>query len=229
MKRGSLKRAVAFLLSISVILLHASASADPIYKWTDEAGNTYYSTTPDDPGAKKSELPKLARENIDSKIRELKAETPPSCDKHGGVDCSRNADTDGSVICLDGYREAKLPFRFECMEAKLKSELLVKFGEKDEIIKHSSEMRNKIADQSISELFLSVRNMSGIKASGIRAELRIPSRPPIPIEGPQEIDAFGQADYILPAVNFSGVPLWQIERARYRIWCENCGTVLGRN
>ena len=107
-------------------LLTSPASAAPIYRWTDEAGNTHYSTTPDDPRAKSQALPELRHENIDANIRKLQSETPESCDHHGGPDCSRGADADGSVVCLDGYRGAKLPFQFHCMEARLKSEMMLR-------------------------------------------------------------------------------------------------------
>lgn len=65
------------------------------------------------------DLPPIARENIDQKISRIKAETPDNCFKHAGVNCAAGADSDGSVVCNDGYRDAILPFNFSCLEASL--------------------------------------------------------------------------------------------------------------
>lgn len=65
------------------------------------------------------DLPPIARENIDQKISQIKAETPENCFKHAGVNCAAGADSDGSVVCNDGYRGAILPYNFNCLEANL--------------------------------------------------------------------------------------------------------------
>lgn len=203
--------------------------AQSIYVWTDEEGHKHYSTTPDHPGSVPSNLPQIQRENIEKNIQKLKAETPPSCDKHGGVDCSAGADSDGSVICRDDYRNAKLPFRFECLEARLKSEFFLKVEGEEKRVKHSQRLGEKLQGKVIQEIYLSTRNLSGVQAFGIKAEIRIAGRAPYPLQGPETIDAYGQSDYLVPPEALTGTNLRDIEQARYKISCTNCGSTLGVN
>lgn len=205
------------------------ANSQSIYVWTDEAGNKHFSSTPDHPNSVASDLPQIQHENIDSNIKKLKAETPPSCEKHGGVDCPSGADSDGSVICRDGFRGAKLPFRFECLEARLKTEFLARLSSGEKSLKIGKDLQAKLGERSIQELYLSVRNMSGVQAIGVKTEIRIPGKAPIPLSGPETIDAYGQTDFSLPATDLIDIPLRDIAQARYRVSCTNCSTSLGVN
>jgi hypothetical protein len=91
-----------------------AASADSIYKSTDKDGRVRYSTRAPSVDAKPADLPKIMRGEV--KLVDQKLVT---CEKHGGVNCQAGADSDGSVICLDGYRDASARFRFTCSSPKL--------------------------------------------------------------------------------------------------------------
>ena len=115
------------------------------------------------------------------------------------------------------------------MEARLKSEMMLRTAGENELIKHSRELQKRLAGRRVGELLLSVRNLTGVEAFGIKSEIRLPGKAPIPLLGPDKIDAFGQADYQLPAESLIGLGVRDIEQARYRISCTNSATVLGRN
>jgi hypothetical protein len=48
-----------------------------------------------------------------------------ACSGHGGVDCSVGADTDGSVICADGWRNSSVSYSSmaKCAKVSAKSEV----------------------------------------------------------------------------------------------------------
>ena len=100
--------AVGFLWSAQRV-----AAETPIYR-VERNGIVEYSSKPKDPSAKPADLPKLGR---------WKPESPHviqlTCSNHGGINCARGADTDGSVICFDSYRDSIQRFAFECSTAKL--------------------------------------------------------------------------------------------------------------
>lgn len=105
---------------LSIIFAISLADAQSVYKWTDADGNVHFSTSAPNPNAAPAALPELRRESVDARIEQLKATTPATCSQHGGVDCSRGADFDGSVVCFDGFSDAILPFRVHCSEARLR-------------------------------------------------------------------------------------------------------------
>ena len=78
----------------------APSALAQVYSWTDANGKTHYSTTPRSKGDKPKDLPVVQRENIDSKIKTIRATAPETCQTHGGIDCGRIDDRDGSVICM---------------------------------------------------------------------------------------------------------------------------------
>lgn len=208
------------------------AKADPIFQWTDETGRVHYGTKspegqPPTSDAKERDLPQITHENIDDRIRTIKAQTPKSCTSHGGVDCSRGADGDGSVICLDGFRDAVLPFRFECLEVRLQTELLVILPNGGGFLKHSRQLSKKLNGRLPEGLQLSVRNASGVQAFGIQTTLTIPGRGAISGTGPDAIDAYGNADYMLNFESMGPRPsVEQLEGTTYKVVCANCASVI---
>ena len=220
-----------FLLALVVCTARA-AIADPIFQWTDETGRVHFGTKAPD-GALPSrdvqqrDLPPLTRENIDDRIRTIKAQTPKSCNAHGGVDCGRGADSDGSVVCLDGYRDAVLPFQFECSEVRLQTELLVIVPGGSGFLKHSKQLKRKLNTRKPEGLQLSVRNASGVRAFGIQATITVPGRGSITGTGPDAIDAYGNADYMLDFTSIDLKPsVEQLEGTTYKVFCTNCASVM---
>lgn len=199
-----------------------------VYRWVDEEGRVHFST---DPAAaargKPADLPRLQKENLDSRIESIRSSTPRSCEQHGGEDCTRGADQDGSVICLDGYRDAVLPFRFHCMEARLQTDLLVLVADSSDFIKHGgSNLARRLEGKTPMGLQLNVRNLSGVKALDVHVELLLPGSGPRQIPGPPDIDAHGSADFMLPFTELRARPtVDQIAKVRYRVRCTNCESV----
>ena len=228
-----LVRQTLVLFSLFALILGASlAHAEPIFKWTDETGRVHYGTkSPDGKlptrDAEQKDLPPITRENIDDRIRTIKAQTPKSCNSHGGVDCARGADSDGSVVCLDGYREALLPFQFECSEVRVQTELLVLLPGEAGFLKHSRQLKKKLNGRKPEGFQLSVRNASGVRAFGIQTTLTVPGRGSIVGTGPDAIEPYGSADYLL---NFGSVDLKptveQLEGTTYKVLCTNCASVM---
>lgn len=60
--------------------------------------------------------PKHLTNKINSKVKDRKLE---SCITHGGINCEKGADKDGSVICADGFTESSALFSMRCSEGKL--------------------------------------------------------------------------------------------------------------
>lgn len=116
-----------------------SSQTAQIYKWVDEQGRTFYSSSKQEPRAELAKLPEIKRIK-DAPLDHFKE----GCKQHGGASCDRGADSDGSVICLDGFRESPLPFRFACSSARLSLEQLQAKGDKQKIlIKNSSGVQGK--------------------------------------------------------------------------------------
>lgn len=88
--------------------------ADQIYRWEAPDGSVHYSSEPPTKNAEPADLPRITRGRLG-----LKPQATETCDNRGGVNCQSGADLDGSVICNDGYKEVKTPFRFYCNSPKL--------------------------------------------------------------------------------------------------------------
>lgn len=108
---------ILFKILFTVILfqLVQSSSAETIYKWTDANGKEVFSSKKDDPRAMAAELPAIKKE----KVKKINT-APASCLKHGGNDCNKGSDKDGSVICLDGFLDSAVRYNFVCSEALVK-------------------------------------------------------------------------------------------------------------
>ena len=225
-------RIKSLFLCASVALLHfvaANCCAQNVYQWTDAQGQVHFSTQPNHKDAVQKALPPLQRENLDSKIKAIKDQTPDNCVQHGGIDCSRGADGDGSVICLDGYRSAVMPFQFECLEARMQSEyFLLLDAAKNERAPHSRNLSRTLQDRKAEGFELTLRNLSGVEAKGIKVEFVIGRKEVLTAQGPETLAPFSTADYSYLFSELGRVPpIAEIEQSRYRVDCANCSGVLG--
>lgn len=224
MRMGKRIIPLACCLFIALQLLPRSAHAQQIYQWKDASGKVHFSTSPDHSNADASKLPELRRENIDDRIQAIKAQTPQTCIRHGGVDCAKGADTDGSVFCLDGFDKAILPFRFECLEARLQAEFLLELDGKDEqLVPHSRNLSRKYQGEKGKGLQINLRNISGVAAKEMRAEISCARRQHFQALGPDEVPAYGNASYsFLFKDNNLAPSLAEIEKCEYKVNCVNC-------
>ncbi len=218
--------ALAFIFVTTCFVTPSSyADSGKLYSWTDEKGKVHFSNTPRNSDAQPAALPAIGRENIDQKIRTLKDSTPENCVRHGGIDCARGADSDGSVICLDGYREAVMPFQFECLEARLQGQFDVMLGA--ESIPKSRNFARRLDGRAPTGLRLSLRNLTGVAAFGIEVEFKFGHRNLHRAKGPERIEPYGSADYVLSFAEIGMLPnLLQIEQSEYKVTCTNCGAVM---
>lgn len=209
-------------LSQLIVLLPAYIQAQPIYIRKDAAGNTVYSSSPGNSTATPADLPPLERENLSQKIADLRAQTPPNCISHGGVDCSRGPDADGSVICQDDYRGAILPFRFSCLEARLSTKGLT-------LVDASGVPVSEKNTAKVTTLQLTIRNNSDVEAKGMKVSFLIPTFEKIYAFGPEMVEPYGLAEYIL---HLDELPRRYdprvVPQSKYEISCTNCGSVVRR-
>ena len=105
---------LSLVFSVIVASLPAPLKADPIYSWKDAQGTTHYSSKPVGKDAKLADLPPIMKAEM--KIPQSALTT---CAKHGGVNCQAGTDTDGTVICYDGFRGSMERFAFTCNAPKL--------------------------------------------------------------------------------------------------------------
>ena len=205
-----------------------TATAQPIFQWTDSAGQVHYSTKPTHPESKPKELPKVGREDLDKKIKAIKEDTPENCTSHGGIDCSRGADSDGSVICLDGDRGAVMPFQFHCMEARVQADFSVVMDPKaPELFPHSRNLLKKLEGRKPAGLNVNVRNLSGVAAFGLQVEFKLGRKQLVPAVGPDRIEPFGNAGYTLLFDTLPEEPnLSLVEQADFNVVGTNFAAVI---
>ncbi len=218
------------LITLSLLLLNSSYAED-VYKWVDKDGTVHYGTEDSHPKAKKTELPTLMRENIDSRIESIKMLTPKNCQKHGGIDCSRGADADGSVFCLDGFSEALLPFRFACVEVRLETLPPTIFQiESPENRQVLGEINvNQFSSLSSYRIQTSVRNLSGNEAMDVRVRFFVPSFGEFDAIGPEVLEPYGLADYTLSLKNLSEeLEARHLRKGSVRVKCKNCAGIINR-
>lgn len=100
---------------------------------------------------------------------EYKKTYPETCRSHGGIDC-KEEDFDGSVVCVDGFRDSPQKYVDECTIAELT------------IISHE-------------EGRLLVKNSSPITAFGIKIYYSRADLSQVFFNGPEEIEPYGLAEY----------------------------------
>lgn len=164
-----------FWLALTAVLLMASSlTAEPIYSWRDDQGVVHYSSKPGSKDAAKANLPPITKAEM--KIPQAALST---CNKHGGVNCQAGADTDGSVICYDGFRGSMQRFTFTCNAPKLEI----------------ADVSDVAEDGSFS---VYVRNSRGVTASDPKLTVKTITGKALSLNGPTTIDAFGLAEFLYP-------------------------------
>lgn len=158
------------LLTIALIL--PALSLADVYRKVEKDGTIVYTTTPPEKGAKPAKLPELGK----WKIPELKVSSA-SCASHGGINCSIGPDIDGSVLCVDNFRDSTERFKFSCTAAKLNIIEISKVDEKGEFT-------------------VVIRNSKAVAAS----EPTVTFKPDkwdkeIKLDGPSTIEPFGVAEF----------------------------------
>ena len=181
-----------------LLMITTTSSADNVYKWVDNKGRVRFSTTPPNKNAKPAKLPPIIKREILADVPKLE-----TCSVHGGVDCQAGADTDGSVICVDGFRNAAAIHRFTCLTAKV-----------------------TIADivQNKNNPFYTVilRNEKSVKAEGVSVYFVGMPGTKAKLSGETTIEPFGVAEYILtPPDTVQKMPP-KLNVTQFEIDCLNC-------
>ena len=205
--------------------INTKAQEQSVYKRVNVAGNIEYSTTPFENEQSPIKLPTISKENMDTRIDRIKGSTPQNCEGHGDIDCSQGSDVDGSVICLDGFREAVAPFRFSCLEVSLKTInlRLIDFEEEIHEISKQGLIIPKEVEFSPKSLQVVIRNMSNVEAQGVI--VRIPSgrKTFVQANGPSMMKPFEVGEY---EFDFSEIKKIrhseELSKGSIRIMCQNC-------
>lgn|GEM_PF-5633871 len=193
------------LYALLILCFGVQAGAEQIHLCTDSKGKSYYCSTAS-PDSSPVVLPELTKEPGDERIKRIEQQTPKHCGNHGGVDCSLGPDADGSVICADSYRDAILPFRFKCLEAKLAIEDL---------------SLEKDPESSLSEIVLVVKNNSSTPAESVSAEFDLPDAGKLKADGPDTIGAYGLGEF--RRATSASTSNWKgTDAIRYKVNCSNC-------
>lgn len=196
-----LHRGICGLIGVvSLVTLCAGTGyADSAVYRVERDGKIEYTTKPTHPEAKPAQLPKLGR---------WKLETPEiinhTCGAHGGINCARGADKDGSVVCFDGYTDSIQRFAFECTAAKL--DVL----EVSPLDRHGG-------------FTVTVRNNKSVPAKKTQLTFK-PQRmePGFTLVGPDEIEGFGVGEFRFnPRGGHPGRQ--QPKISQLIVSCENCG------
>ncbi len=211
------------MTALTILLSNHTSFAEPIYRHVDATGKVTYSTEPNTAGEQPAALPQIKRVRID---------TPPTtvtpqfqtCEKRGGIECSKGADADGSVLCRDGSKDSLERFGEFCVEVRLsagKAEFTDREG-KSFVPKTISDM------EKLGEVRVTVRNLQGIVAKGVHAEVLFP-RPfgSLELHGPAQVDAYGLAEYSADLSGVRSMYLQKFLQLKPAVRCENCRAVLG--
>ncbi|HMO18447.1 MAG TPA: hypothetical protein PKA63_06635 [Oligoflexia bacterium] len=211
---------ICFSLFLSLLtptkLLADKRKAGSISSWVDKDGVRHFSSSEPAPSVEsypkeKINLPEIEKYDIDTRIKELKAQTPETCLHRGGINCEAGVDTDGSVICHDGFRNSLEQFDISCSEVRLISSIKAPPSKSKRLMKVP--------------IIIEVRNESGIEAKEVRVKVSYPVAPyeeeriELSLEGPTSIPSYGIAEY-----SYSGKLIDDriAPRGHVKITCENC-------
>ena len=202
------------IIVVSQILLcakigHAQSGSIFIEKRSD--GTVVYTDKPKDPLASvKLDLTPLARytpgtsELLLSNGAKLDPnQQPASCYAHGGTDCAAGPDSDGSVICSDGFRAVRARYNFNCRQVKLA-------------------VNNAHYDPQLRQLKVLVRNNSQVAANNVVVYIKQKSNSKVVSNIIEKIEPFGAGDFL-----FNNIILLDNFRDKIVdnlvVSCDNCG------
>lgn len=193
--RGFSKELLVCLIAL-LVAFPSAATAEKVYKWTDVDGNVHYTSTPPSPEAKPAELPPIMRGEV-----KLAKPNLVSCADHGGIDCQAGPDQDGSVICFDAFTGATARYRFSCNSPKLSI--------------------TTVSDPDPNgQITIFVRNSKSVEAAKPAVFFKGDESQEIKLDGPEKIDAFGVAEFLI-----SNDKIGELEKptiAQLRVTCANC-------
>jgi hypothetical protein len=196
---------VSFFVSISLFIgFDCNGQSQEIYRWKDRDGRIVYSSVPrkgsipadgKDPKNETANLPPIKREKFIPQKANLQ-----SCLGHGGISCPKGADEDGSVICVDGFRDAAARFRFLCNEPRLEVADVSEPGESGTFIVY-------------------VRNLAGVPASAPEVVLRSLEGIEVKSKGPTEIAGLSMGEFIFES---NLAPGQKAAASNFLVRCGNC-------
>lgn len=216
-------RLVLLLLCLFIFPINSLGETDKIYRQVDAAGTVTYSTTELPNSEPANTLPEIQKENIDNRIKNFLAVVPENCEKHGGIDCQAQADSDGSVICLDGYRDAELPYRFHCLEAFLQIFSFTLSNSENRPITFNPSKPFKNQSPAAGILQVSIRNNSNVEATGIKVFINKTWREKIHALGPEIVKPYEIQDYSFNVQDLKALERnFAINKGTIKIQCINC-------
>jgi hypothetical protein len=160
----------SLVLALSLVATETSLS-EAIYKKTNPDGKIEYSSKAHTPQHMPAKLPEIMRGEV-----KLPANSQVTCDKHGGVNCEAGADTDGSVICYDGFKDVLQRFKLTCLAPKLE---IVSISKNEE-------------DQGFT---VTLRNLKQAEAKQVLVTAKTIQGSTIQLDGPTQVTLLGSADY----------------------------------
>ena len=186
------------LISIFALFFSFFSYAESVYSWKDDKGVTHYSTNPSsNPNAKIKDLPVITKADV-----KVVKQNFSSCAGHGGIDCQAGADSDGSVICYDGFTGALTNFRSNCNSPKLEI--------------------NEITEMNSSGSFtVIVRNIKSIEASAPSVTYKTKSGAESKLIGPPKVDPFGIAEFRHVGKSLT-TSKEVVARSQLKLGCANC-------
>lgn len=175
------KTFLAVLILALLAVFHPAAMAEDIYKWTDSDGNIHYSNKSEkNKNAEVASLPEISKGEV-----KLPQNLLDSCSNHAGVNCQAGADSDGSVICNDGFTDSAQRFAFLCSTAKLEVSSISKVDNGGGFV-------------------VNVRNSKSVAAENPSVTYKFDSHNEFKLNGPDKIQPFEVAEFIFdPDSNLS--------------------------
>jgi hypothetical protein len=200
---SGMNRTLLVVLAVPLLLFGPETThAGPIYKSYDRDGKPIYSSSPPSKAGARHELPEIMKESPSGTLAKTAL---GQCTPHGGLDCSSGPDVDGSVVCLDGFRDARALFKYSCPTAKLVIVQLVQ------------------PPESLSVTVV-VRNMRDTTAESPSFRLLSPTGRILDAKGPTSLAGHGIAvyDVYIPRGSLPGGGR-SPTRNQLLITCANCG------
>ena len=126
-----------------------------------------------------------------------------TCVEHGGVDCSKPADSDGSVVCRSGYKDAEIMHRFACGAVKL-------------------EISRVLFDKSGKPTGVEIRNLNNNTAEGVLVKVKISKFvDAVTLDGPEKINGYSVETYLTPPSKLKFTKS-NFKSSTISVNCKNC-------